>query len=121
MARGRHLANRLGTVLAKIMPLFALIGMDHTKYDGLLSRFTSGDPAIVTADLSQLEAKMTEEDSRKEAMGMTSTPIPPTSESPTRTPHHAKHRRLLPRPDHQLRLHGPCPNILLTLAFSGKW
>jgi len=73
-----HLTNRLSTVpVANGMTLFAILGMDHSKYGGLLSRFTSGssDPAIITASLSQLEAKMTNTDTRKEAMRITPSPI----------------------------------------------
>ena len=77
MARARHISTRLGSItMAEVLPLFALLGMDHQKYDGLLLRYTSGNPSIIAADLPQLERQMKDEDARKEAMGIT---IPPPS------------------------------------------
>ena len=52
----RGFANRLaGVSMESVMLLFAILGMDHSKYDGLLSRFTSGDTSVVSADLPALE------------------------------------------------------------------
>ena len=77
LSRVRGFANRLaGVSMDSVMPLFAILGMDHSKYDGLLSRFTSGDASVVGADLPTLEHLMMGEDRRKEAMGITSAPIP---------------------------------------------
>ena len=37
MAHACHISTRLGGItLAEVLPLFALLGMDHQKYDGLL-------------------------------------------------------------------------------------
>ena len=103
MARVRHLANRLGYMpVAEVMPLFALLGMDHSKYNGLLARFTSGNPSIVTANMSQLETKMTDEDSRKMAMGISPTPFPSASRVSNREPT----SRQAPSPT------GPCPGSI---------
>ena len=59
-----------------VMPLFAILGMDHSKYDGLLSRFTSGDASVISADLPTLEILMAGEDRRKAALGITPAPAP---------------------------------------------
>ena len=49
-ARVWHLTNCLSTVpVANGMPLFALLGMDHSKYGGLLSRFTSGSRSTTSS------------------------------------------------------------------------
>ena len=62
-----------------VMPLFAILSMDHSKYDGLLSRFTSGDTSVVLADLPTLEILMAGEDRRNVALGITPAPAPSAS------------------------------------------
>ena len=57
-----------------VMPMFAILGMDHSKYDGLLSRFISGDTSVVSADLPTLELLMLGEDRRKAALGIANSP-----------------------------------------------
>ena len=37
-----------------LMSIFAILGMYHSKYDGLLSRFTSGNTSVVLADFPTL-------------------------------------------------------------------
>ena len=62
--------------MESVMPFFAILGMDHSKYDGLLSRFTSGDTSIVLADLPTLKILMAGEDCRNLALGITLAPAP---------------------------------------------
>ena len=58
------------------MPLFAKLGMGYSKYDGLLSHFTSGDPSIVLVDIPTLELLMTGEDRCRAALCITPGPAP---------------------------------------------
>ena len=79
LSRVRGFANRLsgsGVTMDSVMPMFAILGMDHSKYDGLLSRFTSGDTSVVSADLPTLELLMLGEDRRKAALGIIDSPAP---------------------------------------------
>ena len=92
LSRVRGFANRLaGVSMDSVMPLFAILGMDHSKYDGLLSRFTSGDASVVTADLPALELLMLGEDRRKEAMGITPVPIPSANRATQGPPNNNNH------------------------------
>ena len=61
------------------MPLFAILVMYHSKYNGLLSCFTSGDTLVVMADLPTLELLMLGEERRKAAMGLSTAPSPPAN------------------------------------------
>ena len=77
MSRVRGYASRLSTItIDELMPLIALIGMNHEAYSGLIARFTGGEPAVVNASVEDLERLVLEEDSRRLAMGI-STPTPP--------------------------------------------
>ena len=74
MARVRGFASRLaGVSIDDLMPLFVLIAMNHDAYSGLLARFAGGEPAVLQANIADLEKLMLEEDSRRLAMGL-STP-----------------------------------------------
>ena len=57
-----------------VMPLFAILGMDHSKYDGLLSRFTLGDASVVLVYLLTLQILMSGEDHHNAALGITPAP-----------------------------------------------
>ena len=59
-----------------VMPLFTILGMDHSKYDGLLSRFTSGDTSVILGNLPTLELLMMGEYRCKAALGITPDPTP---------------------------------------------
>ena len=54
--------------------MFAILGMDHSKYNGLLSRFTISDTSVVSADLPTLELLMLGEDRRKADLGIVNSP-----------------------------------------------
>ena len=55
----RTLTNRLGNVnLNSMMPIFALLGLDHTRFGGIVGRFTFEDPLVVNADLNGIEDLM---------------------------------------------------------------
>ena len=71
--RVRGFAQRLkGVTIDTLMPLFALNGMYQSLYNGTLSRFTSGDPTLISADLTALEDIMTQEVSIKRELGIVS-------------------------------------------------
>ena len=77
LSRVRGFVNCLqGVTMDSVMPLFAILGMDHSKYDGLLSRFTSGDASVVLADIPTLEILMAGEDRQKAALDITPAPTP---------------------------------------------
>ena len=69
MSRVREFAFRLATVMIDaLMPLIALIVMNHNTYISLIARFTSGEPAVVGASVETFEKLMLKEDSRHLAM-----------------------------------------------------
>ncbi len=71
MARVRGFEGRLhGVTIDDIMPMFAILGMHHDQYSGLLARYTSGEPAIVNATIAEIERLMLDGDSRRRAMGI---------------------------------------------------
>ena len=57
-----------------VMPLFAILGVDYSKYDDLLSCFTSGDTSVVLADLATMELLVMGEDCCRTALGITTAP-----------------------------------------------
>ena len=89
------------------MPLFVILGMDHSKYDGLLSRFTSGDASVVSADHPTLKILMAGEDCRKAALGLTPAPAPSTNRAtqgnrdPQAGTRRDEHRNVPPSPSQE--------------------
>ena len=51
------------------MPLFALLGLDHNRFGGIINRFTSGDPTVVNADLNGIADLINIEATRCTIMG----------------------------------------------------
>ena len=73
MSTVRGLDMRLGQVVMRdLMPLFAILGLDSGRYDGIINRFTGGNPTIVNADLGTLEYLLIQEDVRKRTLGVSS-------------------------------------------------
>ena len=58
-----------------VMPLFAILGLDYFKFDGLLSCFTSGDASVVSVDLPTLTL-VAGEDRQQTALDITLAPAP---------------------------------------------
>ena len=55
----RTLTNRLGNItLEPLMPIFALIGLDHNRFGGIINRFTSGHPIVFNAGRNGIEDLM---------------------------------------------------------------
>ena len=91
--------------------------MDHSKYDGLLSRFPSGDASVVLADLPTLEILMAGEDPRKAALGLTPAPAPSTNHAtqgnhdPQAGTRRDEHRNVPPSPSQEYQPHAYQPSV----------
>ena len=69
-----------------VMPLFAILDMDYSKYDGLFPRLTYGDTSVVLVDLPTLELLVMIEDHHKAALCITSALVPSTNSATQGTP-----------------------------------
>ena len=69
-----------------VMPLFAILGRHHSKYDGLLSRFTSHNTSVILADPPTLDLLMVGKDHCKAALGITPVPAPSANRVTQGTP-----------------------------------
>ena len=75
LSRVRGFANCLqGVTMDLVMSPFAIIGMDHFKYNSLLSRFTSCDASVDSVDLPTLKILMSGYNCRKVALCITPDP-----------------------------------------------
>ena len=71
MARVCSYINRLhGVTIGKLMPLFAMVSMDESWFGGILQRYSAGEPAVVSADLTKLEELMEDETIRRRAINL---------------------------------------------------
>ena len=59
MLRIRTISNRLASIqVDTLIPLFAIMGLRNERFGGIISRLTSGDPFVVSADLHVIERLM---------------------------------------------------------------
>ena len=75
MQRLRALSHLFsGLNIKSLMPLFALMGINHTQFGGIVSIFAAGDPIIVNADLTTLETLLTAKVVRGRTVGFDGVP-----------------------------------------------
>ena len=60
-----------GVKIDRIIPLFAILSLDHERYPVVKSRYLAGDTALVNCDLFQLSGLLSSKETRQRALGLT--------------------------------------------------
>ena len=75
MLRVRGTAQRTqGITIDGIIPLFAIVSLDHERYPGVKIRYLTGDNALVNCNPLQLSGLLSSEETRQRALGLPNIP-----------------------------------------------
>ena len=106
MSRVRGVSQRLrGFLMEKIIPLFAIVSLDHDRYPGVNSRYLVGYPALVNYNLLGISSLLSTEENRHQSLGL-------PSSTPSATTNRASNNQTQPPPTGRLL---PCPSLSTTM------
>ena len=87
MLRVRGISQRMHSIIMySIIPLFAIVSLDHDCYPGVKIHNLAGDATLVNFRLLDLSGVLSSEDTRQQSVCLTSSTPPTTANRVSNTP-----------------------------------